>query len=129
MIAEIQPDLFANADELPICSPLATNARALDIAGCRWERHELRKFLSFEIGIGRTREGYHSTFGYEYSNGGRTGPVFIQREPYATFREARLAAIEGLLADLETLRSPGIDSGTTVAREQRILTCRVRSIA
>lgn len=95
MTAALQLDLFQPRHVLPFSRQHPHNELALDDATCHIERHRLSAKCSIEIKIGRTAAGYHSCYGYQYSEGGYGGPLF-PRVSHRTFEDARVSVIHDL---------------------------------
>jgi len=119
----LQKDLFFNTPTLSIATPHPRNHSCLPHEDCHWEKHEMGKGSYWEIGVGRTEDGYFSTFGYRDNIGGCGGPVFIVVAAYHDFSSARLAAIESLLARMEVC----YDSQAAASRER--LAASIRTAA
>lgn len=119
----LQQDLFFSAPTLSIAKPHPHNHRCLLHEDCHWEKHEAGKGSYWEIGVGRTEDGYFSAFGYRDNIGGCGGPVFIVGAAYHDFSSARLAAIESLLARMEVC----YDSQAAASRER--LAASIRAAA
>lgn len=95
-----QQDMFFVEPSLSISRPHRENEAALRHDECYWERHELEPNVYWEVGIGRTADGFYFSAGYRWKMGGMGGPVFVNGTPYPDFSSAREAAIGYLLSRL-----------------------------
>lgn len=73
-----------------------TNPRTLDPATCAWERHALDDRTGWEIGLGRTADGWHATGHYWHPTSRTDGPVFIRPVPFRDAASARQSALDEL---------------------------------
>lgn len=79
-----------------------TNPRTLDPATCAWERHALDDRTGWEIGLGRTADGWHATGRYWHATGRIVGPVFIRPVPFRDAESARQSALDDIRRALST---------------------------
>lgn len=82
--------------------PSDANPRALDPETCAWERHALDAHTGWEIGLGRTRDGWHATGHYWHPNGRTVGTVFLRAVPFIDSHSARQAALDDIRRALKT---------------------------
>lgn len=73
-----------------------TNPRTLDPETCAWERTALDDRTGWEIGIGRTADGWHATGHYWHAAGRTDGPIFIRPVPFRNADSARQTALNEL---------------------------------
>ncbi|WP_029310757.1 hypothetical protein [Acidiphilium angustum] len=101
-----QPDLFGpNFTDVRVGRPSRVNPRCIAHEDCHWEEYECEKRGRFEIGIGRTQDGYVYSHGCQHGAGGWGGPVFAHTERFPSFFVARQRALDDLAERVSILKS------------------------